>query len=111
MSPVDQSKSIKAVELARGLFEHIHGNVGLLKFSIEELKPNVDNDDKWDIVCSFYETLGSANPSRYRAKVDLSTMIISTEKIIKNDSGSNATEKKEFKIVSPEKKEANTKKV
>ena len=33
------SASIRAVSLVRSLFEHIHGNLGVLKFSIEELKP------------------------------------------------------------------------
>ncbi len=110
MSPADQSKSIKAVELVRNLFEHIHGNVGLLKFNIEELKPNEDNDNKWDVVCSFYETLGSPNPSKYKAKVDLSTMVISTEKIMKSSNESAAPEKKEWKFTEPKKEETEAKK-
>ena len=34
-----ESASIKAIELTRSLFESVHGNLGLLKFNIEELTP------------------------------------------------------------------------
>lgn len=99
MPETSQSKSIKAIELARAVFENIHGNLGLLKFSIEELKPasgtNEETADKWEITCSFYETLGSKNPSRYKADVDLSNNVVYIKKI----NGSESTPKG-FQVVS-----------
>lgn len=80
-----ESASIKAIELTRKVFEHIHGNLGLLKFNVEELTPTNGNDaeesKKWGIICSFYETLGSSSPSRYKVSVDLNTNTVRFEKI------------------------------
>ncbi len=70
-----KSASIKAIELARAVFESIHGDIGLLKFNVEELKPvngkGSEESKKWEIVCSFFETLGSTAPSRYKVSVNL----------------------------------------
>ncbi len=80
-----ESASIKAIELTRRVFEHIHGNLGLLKFNVEDLKPTngttAEESKKWDIVCSFYETLGSSSPSRYKVSVDLNNNTVRFEKI------------------------------
>ncbi len=80
-----ESASIKAIELTRRVFEHIHGNLGILKFNVEELTPTNGSDitesKKWDIICSFYETLGSSSPSRYKVSVDLNTNTVRFEKI------------------------------
>lgn len=80
-----ESNSIKAIQLTRSLFEQVHGNLGLLKFNIEKLIPtNGDKDTeskKWDIVCSFYETLGSTAPAKYMASVDLNNGSIIIKKL------------------------------
>ncbi len=80
-----ESASIKAIELTRKVFEHVHGNLGLLKFNIEELTPingkGTSESKKWKIICSFYETLGSTSPSKYEVVVDLSTNLLHFKKI------------------------------
>lgn len=80
-----ESASIKAIELTRRVFEHVHGNLGLLKFNVEELTPTNGTDTKestkWNIICSFYETLGSSSPSKYKVSVDLNTNTVRFEKI------------------------------
>ena len=85
---MSKSMSIRAIELTRKVFESVYGNLGLLKFSIEELMPTNGTEDteskKWDVTCSFYETLGSTAPTKYKASVDLKTNTI----IIKKLSGS-----------------------
>jgi hypothetical protein len=81
-----KSASIKAIELARSVFESVQGGgLGLLKFSIEELKPTngspTEESKKWDIVCSFFETLGSTKASRFKASVDLKANTVTIEKL------------------------------
>ena len=97
----EKSVSIKAIELTRAVFESIHGNLGILKFSVEELIPtngsNGEESKKWDVICSFYETLGSTSPSRYKASVNLNDNTIT----IKKQDGKDDQEKK-F-VVSPAK--------
>lgn len=87
-----ESASIKAIQLVRNVFEHVHGNLGLLKFSIEELIPTngteTTESKKWDIICSFYETLGSTSPSKYKASVDLNTNTVTIKKIVGPAEGS-----------------------
>lgn len=80
-----KSASIKAIELARSVFESIQGGLGLLKFSIEELKPtngsSTEESKKWDITCSFFETFASSAPSRFKASVDLNNNTVTIEKL------------------------------
>lgn len=80
-----ESASIKAIELTRAVFESIHGNLGLLKFNIEELIPtngiSGDESKKLDIICSFFETLGSSAPSRYKVSVDLNDNAVTIRKL------------------------------
>lgn len=80
-----ESASIRAIQLTRNVFESVHGNIGLLKFNIEELTPTNgtanEESKKWKIICSFYETLGSTSPSRYEVSVDLNTNTVSIKKI------------------------------
>lgn len=80
-----KSASIKAIELTRAVFESIHGNLGLLKFTIEELVPtngtNGEESKKWDIICNFFETLGSSSPSRYKVSVNLNDNTITINKL------------------------------
>jgi hypothetical protein len=82
--PTD-SASIKAIELTRAVFESIHGNLGLLKFNIEELTPvngtSGNESKKWNIICSFFETLGSTAPSRYKVFVNLNDNTITIKKL------------------------------
>lgn len=77
--------SIKAIELTRKVFEHVHGNLGLLRFNVEELTPingtETTESKKWKIICSFYETLGSTSPSRYEVSVDLNTNTVHFKKV------------------------------
>lgn len=91
-----ESLSIKAIRLARKVFESVHGNLGLLSFNVEELTPtngtNGEDSKKWKIICTFHETLGSTTPSRFEVHVDLNTSIVkykklgdSTEKVVSVD--------------------------
>ena len=81
----EESASIKAIELTRKVFEYIHGNIGLLKFNIEELTPvngvSGEKSPKWDIIWSFFETLGSTAPSRYKASVNLDDNTVTIKKL------------------------------
>lgn len=85
----NESASIQAIQLVRKVFESVHGNLGLLKFNVEELVPtngtNGQDSKKWDVVCSFYETLGSTTPSRYKASVDLEKNTVVFRKISGSD--------------------------
>ncbi len=93
-----KSASIRAIELTRAVFESIHGNLGLLKFSVEELIPtngsNGEESKKWDIICSFFETLGSTSPSRYKASVNLNDNTITIKKL----SGEAAAPEQKFTV-------------
>lgn len=99
----EQSTSIKAIKLTRAVFESVHGNIGLLKFNIEELAPTNGTDGteskKWKVVCSFYETLGSESPSRYEANVNINDNTVSIKKL-------GIEEAKESKFVVKEKEES-----
>ena len=81
----ENSSSIKAIALTRAVFESIHGNIGILKFNIEELTPtngaNGEASKKWKIICSFYESLGSTSPSRYEVNVNLIDNTVSIKKL------------------------------
>lgn len=80
-----KSASIKAIELTRAVFESVHGNLGLLKFAIEELRPmngaNGEESKRWEVTCSFFETLGSSAPSRYKAVVNLVDNTVTINKL------------------------------
>jgi hypothetical protein len=80
-----ESNSIIAINLARRVFEHVHGNLGLLRFNVEELQPTngtpTEASKKWKIICSFFETLSSAAPSRYEVNVDLNDNTVRFKKI------------------------------
>jgi hypothetical protein len=82
---MQESASIKAIRLTRKIFEVIHGNLGVLKFNVEELTPTNGTEDtesqKWDVVCSFYETLGSSSPSTYKASVNLNNNTVMIKKL------------------------------
>jgi hypothetical protein len=81
----NESASIKAIQLTKKVFESINGNLGLLKFNIEELIPtngsNGEESKKWDVICSYYETLGSTAPTRYKASVDLNNITVTIKRI------------------------------
>lgn len=80
-----KSASIEAIQLTRRIFETVHGNLGLLNFNIEELTPTngiVDTESKkWDVTCTFFETLGSSAPSKYKASVDLNNNSVIIKKL------------------------------
>src|SRR3989338_11654226 len=80
----EKPKQIRAIELVRNLFEAIHGNLVLLKFSLEKLEPNNGkgkDSDKWIVICSFYKTLSSQEPTVYQADVDLTQDLVSINAI------------------------------
>ena len=81
----EKSASISAIELTRTVFEYVHGNLGLLKFNVEELKPingtSGEESKKWEITCSFFETLGSTAPSRYKVSVNLEDNTVAIKKL------------------------------
>jgi len=83
---MSESASIQAIQLTRKIFETVHGNLGLLKFNIEELTPSNGAADteskKWDVVCTFFETLSSSAPSRYKASVDLNNNSVIIKKLL-----------------------------
>ncbi len=97
----EKPKQIRAIDLIKDLFEHIHGNLGLLRFSIEKLEPingipNNPNSNKWEIIFSFYKTLSSQQPTRYKAEVNLEDNTVSVNEIdIKGETGP----KKTFKLI------------
>lgn len=103
-----KSASIKAIELTRSVFESIHGNLGLLKFNIEELTPKNgtkgEESKKWEIVCSFLETLGSSSQSRYRVSVNLNDRTITIKKL-SSGQGEAEPDEPEKKFIVTEKKE------
>lgn len=108
----NESNSTEAIRLTRNLFEFIHGNLGLLKFSVEELKPtngtNGENSMKWHIVCSFFETLGSTAPSRYNVDVNLNDKTVTIEKITAPGTQQNEP-KQQFKVVSKDEEKGSEK--
>lgn len=108
MMAQEKPKQIQAVELVRGLFEYIHGNLGLLRFSVDKLEPNNghgEESDKWIVVCSFYKTLSSQQPTVYNAEVDLKENTVSFE-AVKGDVAEDEKVKKSFKIVEDEEKDS-----
>jgi len=103
----EKPKQIQAVELVRGLFEYIHGNLGLLRFSVDKLEPNNgkgEESDKWRVTCSFYKTLSSQQPTVYKAEVDLKENTVSFE-AVKGDVAEEEKVKKSYKIVEDDKEE------
>jgi len=82
---VGESAPIKAIKLTKAVFESIHGNFGLLKFNVEQLIPtngsNGEESKKWKIICSFFETLGSSEPTKYEVNVDLNDNTITMQKL------------------------------
>ena len=81
----NESASIQAIQLVRKVFEHVHGNIGVLKFNIEELTPingiNGEGSKKWKVVCSFFETVGSSAPSRFESMVNLNDNTVTIKKL------------------------------
>ncbi len=57
----------------------------MLKFSVEELKPTngspTEESKKWEVICSFFESLGSSTPARFKASVDLTLNSVTIEKL------------------------------
>lgn len=98
----EKPKQIQAIDLVKGLFEHIHGDLGLLRFSVEKLEPkngipNNPDANKWEIIFSFYKTLSSQQPTKYLAEVILDKKMVSFNEI--DESGKPAEKKNIYKIV------------
>ena len=81
----NESASVQAIQLVRTVFEHIHGNLGVLKFNIEELTPingtNGEDSKKWKVICSFFESVGSSSPSRFESIVNLNDNTVTIKKL------------------------------
>lgn len=86
---IQRSTSIKAIELTKLVFESIQGGLGLLKFVVESLAPTDEITDKepqkWNVICSFFETFYSSTPSRYKVSVDLEKNIVSSIERLNKD--------------------------
>lgn len=82
---LNESASIQAIQLVRMVFEQVHGNLGVLRFNIEELVPinGVDSEDskKWKVICSFFESVGSSSPSRFESIVNLTDNTVTIKKL------------------------------
>jgi len=80
-----ETSSIKAIRLVKTVFEFVHGNLGVLKFNIDELNPinGTDSEEakRWKVVCSFFETIGSSSPSKYEAIVNLNDDTVTIKKL------------------------------
>ncbi|OIO64982.1 hypothetical protein AUJ30_01700 [Candidatus Wolfebacteria bacterium CG1_02_39_135] len=80
-----ESASIQAIQLVRTVFENVHGNLGVLKFNIEELTPinGADEKDskKWKVICSFFESVGSSSPSRFESIANLNDNTVTIKKL------------------------------
>lgn len=94
---MENSSSVEAITLARAAFSSAQGNLGLIKFSVEELtpvNPTEDGNSKtWNLICSFYESLGSSTPSKYNVSVNIENKSVSIKKI-----GGGETERK-FSVI------------
>ena len=81
----EKSNSIKAIELARAVFESVQGGFGLIRFSVIELIPtngiNGKDSKKWKLVCRFYENPSSSEPSTYESQVDLNDNTVEIKKM------------------------------
>lgn len=80
-----ESASFKAIGLTRSFFELVNGEIGLLKFNIDELteidKKTPSDPEKWTVICSFVESLGSSTRSKYRVIVDVDSNTLEVKKI------------------------------
>jgi len=78
----DQPKQIQAIDLIKSVFEHINGNLALLRFTIEKMTPvngvpDNTNADKWEAIVSFYQTLSSQQPTKYQVDIQISEKLVS----------------------------------
>lgn len=82
---MNESPSVEAITLARTAFSSIQGQLGLIKFTVEELVPadkaDVADSKIWDLTCSFYENIGSPSPTRYKALINLNDKTVSMKKV------------------------------
>jgi len=100
----EKPKQIQAIDLVKGLFEHIQGNYGLLRFTVEKLEPNngvKDNIDamKWIVIVSFYQTPSSDKPVRYHANVNLDDKTVSFREVLKDGTPIDKSVPKKYQIV------------
>lgn len=92
------SESIKAIELVRSVFEHIHGNLGVLRFSVDRLVPKSDAVGEWIVECSFFESLGSSQKSKYKVQVNIKKKTVEIERINGSDHPKQKFSVKEDKV-------------
>ena len=82
---MSESASVEAITLARAAFSSAQGDLGLIKFSVEELVPSDKSADMasrtWELTCSFYENMGSPTPTKYKAIINLDSKTVSIKKM------------------------------
>lgn len=106
----DKPKQIKALDLVKQVFEHIYGNLTLLRFNVEKLTPinsvqNSPDINRWEVIVNFYQNLQVQQPNRYKIDVDLIDNTVSFCSVDSNGSPKE-DEKQTFQVV---KKEGNKK--
>ncbi len=104
----DKPKQIRALDLVKQVFEHIYGNLTLLRFNVEKLTPvngdpNNPDANKWEVIVNFYQNLQVQQPIRYKVDVNLIDNTVSFYSI--DSSGSPKEEEKQtWQIVKKEEK-------
>lgn len=109
---MDKPKQIRAIDLVKQVFEHIYGNLTLLRFSIEKLTPingvpNNPDANKWEVIVNFYHNLQAQQPSRYKVDVNLLDNTVSFSSI---DDKDQKEKKQTYQVVKKEEKEEDKKK-
>ena len=104
----DKPKQIRALDLVKQVFEHIYGNLTLLRFNVEKLTPmnGIQNNldaNKWEVIVNFYQNLQSQQPNRYKVDVNLTDNTVSFSSL--DTSGSPKSEDKQtWQILKKEEK-------
>lgn len=78
---MSESTSVEVINLAKSAFSTMQNNFGLIKFSIETLEQDKKKPQIWNLVCTFYENLGSFQPSKYKAVIDSKKQTVTIRKI------------------------------
>lgn len=67
---IDGIDAGKATSVARKYLEENYGNISMLLFRVEYVKPNTDKN-KFIVLCSLLNSIGSSKRLYYRIKVDI----------------------------------------
>ncbi len=101
----DKPKQIRALDLVKQVFEHIYGNLTLLRFNVEKLTPEngiPDNLDanKWELIVNFYQNLQVQQPTRYKVDVNLVDNTVSFYSM--DETGTSKDKKQTWQIMKKE---------